>query len=219
MYLFQPLHLSLFFSTHTLARTSRNTLATDTIFSIPRVGKLWHIGQIQLSACSCITHGPRTFAIDVILETFTLTPLKQNFIPKHNFILFFNRCVCFQNCTQYYISDCIRKWWNVFSVLLWNESCESYCEWKLCPTLKRHGLYSPWNSPGQNTGVGQSISSVLSDSLWPCGLQHARPPCPSPTPRVYSNSCPLSRWCHPTISSSVGPFSSCLQSFPASGSF
>ncbi|CAN0464323.1 unnamed protein product [Rangifer tarandus platyrhynchus] len=88
MYLFHPLHLSLFFPTHTLARTSRNTLAIDTIFSIPRVGKLWHIGQIQLSACSCIIHDPRTFAIDVILETFTLTPLKQNFIPKYNFILF-----------------------------------------------------------------------------------------------------------------------------------
>ena len=51
------------------------------------------------------------------------------------------------------------------------------------------------------------------------GLQHARPPCPSPTPGVYSNSCPLSQWCHPTISSSVIPFSSCPQSFPASGSF
>ena len=51
------------------------------------------------------------------------------------------------------------------------------------------------------------------------GLQHTRPPCPSPTPGVYSNSCPLSQWCHPTISSSVVPFSSCLQSFPASGSF
>ena len=57
----------------------------------------------------------------------------------------------------------------------------------------------------------------MSDSLWPQGLQHARPPCPSPTP-VYANSCPLSRWCHPTISSSVIPFS-CPQSFPASGSF
>ena len=67
------------------------------------------------------------------------------------------------------------------------------------------------------------ISSVqflnVSDSLWPHGLQHARPPCPSPTPRVYSNSCPLNQWCHPTISSSVIPFSSCPQSFPASGSF
>ena len=59
----------------------------------------------------------------------------------------------------------------------------------------------------------------MSNSLRPHGLQHARPPCPSPTPRVYSNSRPLSQWCHPTISSSVIPFYSCLQSFPASGSF
>ena len=58
----------------------------------------------------------------------------------------------------------------------------------------------------------------MSDSLPPHGLQHARPPCPSPTPGACSNSCPLSRWCHPTISSSVSPFSSHLQSFPASGS-
>ena len=64
-----------------------------------------------------------------------------------------------------------------------------------------------------------SVQSVVSDSLWPHGLQHARPPCPSPTPGVYSNSRPLSRWCHPTISSSAVPFSSHLQSFPASGSF
>ena len=59
----------------------------------------------------------------------------------------------------------------------------------------------------------------MSDSLWPHGLQHARPPCPSPTPRVCSNLCPSSWWCHPTISSSVVPFSSRPQSFPASGSF
>ena len=65
----------------------------------------------------------------------------------------------------------------------------------------------------------QFSRSVVSDSLQPHGLQHARPPCPSPTPRVYSNSCPLTQWCHPTISSSVVPFSSSLQSFPASGSF
>ena len=65
----------------------------------------------------------------------------------------------------------------------------------------------------------QFSCSVMSISLRPHGLQHARPPCPSPTPGVYRNSCPLSRWCHPTISSSVVPFSSCLQSFPASGSF
>ena len=63
------------------------------------------------------------------------------------------------------------------------------------------------------------LSSVVSDSLQPHGLQHARPPCPSPTPGVYSNSYPLSWWCHPTISSSVIPFSSRLQSFSVSGSF
>ena len=61
--------------------------------------------------------------------------------------------------------------------------------------------------------------SVMSDSLLPHGLQHTRPPCPSPTPRVYPNPCPLSRWCHPTISSSVVPLSSCPQSLPASESF
>ena len=59
----------------------------------------------------------------------------------------------------------------------------------------------------------------MSDSLWPHGLQHARLPCTSPTPGAYSNSCPSSQWCHPTISSSVVPFSSCLQFFPGSGSF
>ena len=62
------------------------------------------------------------------------------------------------------------------------------------------------------------VANPQSDSLRPHGLQHTRPPCLSPTPRVYSNSRPLSRWCHPTISSSVVPFY-CLQSFPASGSF
>ena len=61
--------------------------------------------------------------------------------------------------------------------------------------------------------------SVLSHSLRPHELQHTRPPCPSPTPKVYSNSCPSSRWCHPAISSSVIPFSSCPQSLPASESF
>ena len=67
--------------------------------------------------------------------------------------------------------------------------------------------------------VSQFSHSVMLDSLQPHELQHARPPSPSPTPGVYSNSCPLSLWCHPTISPSVIPFSSCPQSFPASGSF
>ena len=65
----------------------------------------------------------------------------------------------------------------------------------------------------------QFIHSVMSDSLRPHELQHTRPSCPSPTPRVHPNPCPLSQWCHPTISSSVPPFSSCFQSFPASESF
>ena len=106
------------------------------------------------------------------------------------------------------------------------------------PGSSVHGVF-----PGKNTGVGchfllqgiiptqalnlqgkwilsvQFSRSVISNSLWPHGLQHARFPCPSATPRVYPNSCPLSQWCHPTISSSVIPFSSHLQSFPASGYF
>ena len=65
----------------------------------------------------------------------------------------------------------------------------------------------------------QFSGSVVSDSLRPHESQHTRPPCPSPTSRVYSNSCPSSRWCHPAILSSVVPFSSCPQSFPASGLF
>ena len=65
----------------------------------------------------------------------------------------------------------------------------------------------------------QFSCTEVSNSLWPHGLQHVRLPFPSPTPGAYSNSCPLSQWCHKTISSSVVPFSSCPQSFPASGSF
>ena len=65
----------------------------------------------------------------------------------------------------------------------------------------------------------QFSRSIMADSLHPCDLQHARIPYPSPTPGVHPNPCPLSRWCHPTISSSVIPFSSCPQSFPISGSF
>ena len=74
----------------------------------------------------------------------------------------------------------------------------------------------------QNNHLFRSVQfscSVVSGSLRPHGLEHARPPCPSPAPGVYSNSCPSSRWCHPAISSSAIPFSSCPQSFPASGSF
>ena len=84
-------------------------------------------------------------------------------------------------------------------------------------SLRRNGVDLIVNKRVWN--AVQFSCSVLYNSLWPHGLQHVRPPCSSPTCRVYSNSCPLSRWCHPTISSSVVPFSSSLQSFSASGSF
>ena len=83
-------------------------------------------------------------------------------------------------------------------------------KWKLC--LSEKGNKDSIRSV-------QFSRSVVSNSLWPHESQHARPPCPSPTPGVYSNPCPFSRWCHTTISSSVVPFSSCSQSLPASGSF
>ena len=95
--------------------------------------------------------------------------------------------------------------------------------------LIRSGVQLKWkrNSKEGKKNIhiesGHQFSSVQSLSpvqlLWPHGLQHARPPCPSPTPGIYPNSCPLSQWCHPPISSSVVPFSSCLQSFLALGSF
>ena len=81
---------------------------------------------------------------------------------------------------------------------------------------------TPCTAAGQaSLGSDQFSYSVVSNSnsLWPHSVQYARPPCPSPSPGVYSNSCPSSQWCHPTISSSVVPFSSRLQSSPASGSF
>ena len=84
--------------------------------------------------------------------------------------------------------------------------------------MATHCSILAWGIPWTEDPV-QFSCSVTSNSLWSHGLQHTRLPCPSPTPRVYSNSCPSSRWCHPTISPSVVPFSSHLQSFPASGCF
>ena len=89
-----------------------------------------------------------------------------------------------------------------------------------------HGLYSLWGRTESDTTEQLSLQfssvqfscSVMSDSLRSHGPKHTRPPCLSPIPEVYSNLCPSSWWCHPTISSSVVPFSSCLQPFPASGS-
>ena len=90
-------------------------------------------------------------------------------------------------------------------------------------TGRQHSAFSGWLCNSKSgyfrDAALNSVSSVVSDSSRPHRLQHARPPCRSPTPGVYSNSCPSRRWCHPTISSSVVPFSSRLQSFSASGSF
>ena len=97
--------------------------------------------------------------------------------------------------------------WCVFCFFLWKKSL-----------LIQSDAFPPSLLRCRGRSV-QFSHSVLSDSLRPHGLQHARPPCPSPIPGVCSNSCPLSQWCHPTISSSVIPFSSCSQSFPSSGSF
>ena len=100
----------------------------------------------------------------------------------------------------------------IFLPLLKQRSCD-LCNFGFFPLIQhlRYGCLEY-----QFSSVTQSCPT-LCDPM-EC-MQHARPPCPLPTPRVYSNSCSSSRWCHPTISSSVIPFSSCLQSFPASGSF
>ena len=92
-------------------------------------------------------------------------------------------------------------------------------QFKLCTKDYIRTMYPAWGQFLLSVSAVQYSPSVMSNSLQPHGLQCARLPCPSPTPRVYSNSCPLSQWCYPTISSSVIPFSSRLQSFPASGSF
>ena len=89
-------------------------------------------------------------------------------------------------------------------------------------TSGHHYYHSPWFylcAQCLRFSSVQFSCSVVSDSLWPHELQHTRPPCPSPTPGVYPNSCWSSRWCHPAISSSVVPFSSCPQALPASESF
>ena len=128
-------------------------------------------------------------------------------------------------------------------ITVWIHMCCCAKSLQSCPTLRDPTDYSlPGSSvnkeqeySGKNTGVGchallqgifpilwiciSSVHSVVSDSLWPHESQHARPPCPSPTPGVHSDSRPSSRWCHPAISWCVVPFSSCPQSLPASESF
>ena len=90
------------------------------------------------------------------------------------------------------------------------------------PPVSMTQFFYNLGAKGQDKSISQSVQfshSVMSDSLWTRGRKHASLPCPSPTSGACSNSCPSSRWCHPTISASVIPFSFCLQSFPASGSF
>ena len=105
---------------------------------------------------------------------------------------------------------------------VYQASCPHHTLWSLrCLHLSSHthpGIVIQPEPHAITLGSVQFSHSVVSDSLRSHGLQHARPPCPSPAPGVHPNSCPLNRWCHPTISSSVIPFSSCSQSFPASGS-
>ena len=118
------------------------------------------------------------------------------------------------------LGESILKW----NCPLWPEGRvtqdSSVCFWGL--SQRRSGSHETGNYHTASTTEMKTplfSCSVISDSLWPHGLQHTRLHYPSPSPRVCSSSCPLSWWCHPTISSSVVPFSSCPQSFPASGSF
>ena len=104
----------------------------------------------------------------------------------------------------------------------WEASQTTHCTWTTICSLVSSASKNTLSSltlPALWSSAVQFSHSLVPDSLWPHGLQHFRPPCPSPTPGVYSNSCPLSRWCHLAISSSVIPFSSHLQSFPASRFF
>ena len=126
------------------------------------------------------------------------------------------------NSTPGYISEKTKTWiWKdtcififiaaLFKIaMIWNQPlCPSTDEWIKMQYIHIMGIFSSV----------QFSRSVVSNSLRPHESQHSRPPCPSQTPRVYSNSCPLSRWCHRVTSSSVVPFSSCPQSLPESGSF
>ena len=118
----------------------------------------------------------------------------------------------------------IRKGQSIPSLKISRLKTRSLQYTKYCPNHRASVLLAFLNECvsvylNMNVFSVQTSLSVVFDSLWPHGLQHARLPCLSPTPGVYSNSCPSHRWCHPTISSSVVPFSSHFQSFPASGSF
>ena len=130
---------------------------------------------------------------------------------------------CFLECPQKFLQQFLFMFLSFINQVL-GTFCQNYCLhtlFQLFPTLTRSKiLYAERYLVFYSTSPSvQFSSSVMSHPLWPHESQHTMPPCPSLTPGVYSNSCPLSWWCHPTISSSVLPFSFHLQSFPASGSF
>ena len=122
-------------------------------------------------------------------------------------------------CSQNFVSELsFESLWSTVPLLL--KVYFKFLTQSWCATIRCDPLW--WSELSKETESISSVQfrhSVMSDSLRPHGLQHARPPCPSPTPGAYLNSHPSRQWCHPTISSSVVPFSSCLQSFPASRSF
>ena len=125
------------------------------------------------------------------------------------------------------INLCILRYSLLSDINIYCKYFLQFVIWQIIFSIKLHLLkrfpFPPfidfWQKLSGYISSVQFSHSVVSDSLRPHGLQHTRLPCPSPTPGVYSNSCPLSWWCHPPISSSVVPLSSCPQSFPASGSF
>ena len=121
---------------------------------------------------------------------------------------------------------CVCVWLCVFTLKYWVgqkvHSCFSRTSYRKTRMNFRANPISHWNNTAflrRHMLSVQFSHSVMSDSVWPRRLQHAKLPCPLPTLRAYSNSCPSSRWCHPAISSSVVSFSSCPQSLPAWGSF
>ena len=140
---------------------------------------------------------------------------RRGYVCKYNFALvhFFQFCqILFPKIGSSTVKTFFLHIQNLY-VFLMNWLCFHYIMSHFIPgNVLCSEVYFVWYSV-------QFSRSVMSNSLRTHGMQHTRPPCPSPTPGVYSNSCPLSWWCHLTISSSVGPFSSHLQSFPASGSF
>ena len=116
-----------------------------------------------------------------------------------------------------------QKFWNGLPFPPWGELSDPRIK---TVSLKSRALAggffttgATWKPSCSQFSSVQFSRSVVSDTLQPHESQHARPPCPSPTPRIYPNSCPSSQWCHPAISSSVVPFSSCPQSLPESESF